>query len=101
MHERSLLDERSRAYEGKDGKAWAFRPAARPDRDILLEAQAMIVGRIALLLLVLVTAAAGADAFAQAPPAGPVVRSPEILPDGRVTFRLLAPRATEVRLNGD
>jgi len=28
------------------------------------------------------------------------VRSPEVLPDGRVTFRLLAPTATEVRLNG-
>jgi enterochelin esterase-like enzyme len=39
---------------------------------------------------------------AQAPPPGsPAVRSPEVLPDGRVTFRLLAPKAAEVRLNGD
>jgi enterochelin esterase family protein len=30
---------------------------------------------------------------------GPV--SPEMLPDGRVTFRLLAPAALEVKLNGD
>ena len=44
-------------------------------------------------------------AWAQ-PPAAPVaaspaVRSPEVLPDGRVTFRLLASRANEVTLNGD
>ena len=32
---------------------------------------------------------------------GPAVRSPEILPDGRVTFRLAAPNASEVRVNGD
>jgi enterochelin esterase family protein len=32
---------------------------------------------------------------------GPAVRSPEILADGRVTFRLAAPIATEVRLTGD
>lgn len=29
------------------------------------------------------------------------VRSPEVLPDGRVTFRLLAPKATEVLLQGN
>jgi enterochelin esterase family protein len=32
---------------------------------------------------------------------GPAVRSPEVLSDGRVTFRLAAPNATEVRLSGD
>lgn len=32
---------------------------------------------------------------------GPRVVSPEILPDKRVTFRLLAPKATEVLLNGN
>ena len=31
----------------------------------------------------------------------PAVRSPEIHPDGRVTFRLAAPNATDVRVNGD
>jgi hypothetical protein len=31
----------------------------------------------------------------------PAVRSPEILPDGRVTFRLAAPNATDVRVSGD
>jgi enterochelin esterase family protein len=36
-------------------------------------------------------------AGAQTPP----LRSPEILPDGRVTFRLMAPQATSVVLNGD
>jgi enterochelin esterase-like enzyme len=46
--------------------------------------------------------------FAQAPspqpgrggPQASSIRSPEILPDGRVTFRLSAPNALEVRLNG-
>ena len=33
--------------------------------------------------------------------ASPAVRSPEALPDGRVTFRLLAPGANEVTVNGD
>src|SRR5215204_3674828 len=32
---------------------------------------------------------------------GPAPRSPEIHPDGRVTFRLAAPNATEVRVSGD
>lgn len=32
---------------------------------------------------------------------GPAVRSPEILPDGRVTFRLAAPNASEVRMTGE
>src|SRR2546429_7555653 len=32
---------------------------------------------------------------------GPRVVSPEILPDKRVTFRLLAPKAGEVLLNGN
>ena len=31
----------------------------------------------------------------------PAVRSPEIHPDGRVTFRLAAPNATDVRVSGD
>ena len=34
-------------------------------------------------------------------PQGPRVVSPEILPDKRVTFRLLAPKASEVLLNGN
>jgi len=32
---------------------------------------------------------------------GPAVRSPEVHPDRRVTFRLAAPNATEVRLTGE
>jgi enterochelin esterase-like enzyme len=59
-----------------------------------------ILRRITPLLLAV--AASSVIAFAQAPPSGgPVVRSPETLPDGRVTLRLLAPKATEVRLNGE
>jgi enterochelin esterase-like enzyme len=42
-------------------------------------------------------AAAGGRAAA---PRGPRVVSPEILPDKRVTFRLLAPKASEVTLSG-
>ncbi len=54
-----------------------------------------------LALLLLATTASSVAVFAQAPPPrAPQVRSPEVLSDGRVTFRLLAPKATEVRLNG-
>jgi enterochelin esterase family protein len=52
------------------------------------------------------TIAAGILAFAQpaAPPMGgrgrgPTVVSPEVMPDGRVTFRILAPKAEKVTLN--
>ena len=42
------------------------------------------------------------SASAQAPRPGPTpIVSPEILPDGRVTFRLLAPEATSVSVTGD
>ena len=46
----------------------------------------------------LLTGLASAQAPGQGPP--PIV-SPEILPDGRVTFRLLAPDATSVSVTGD
>jgi enterochelin esterase-like enzyme len=45
--------------------------------------------------------AAGAQAGPGRGAAGPRTTSPEILPDNRVTFRLMAPRATEVVVNGD
>ena len=37
------------------------------------------------------------------PPANPTaaVRSPEVHPDGRVTFRMLAPKASEVSVSGE
>ena len=58
-----------------------------------------VLRRVTLLLLAMT--ASSVVLFAQVPSAGaPAVRSPEVLPDGRVTFRLLAPEATEVRLNG-
>src|SRR5688500_3091467 len=38
-------------------------------------------------------------AFAQR--GGPALRSPDLQPDRRVTFRLSAPNATDVRLSGD
>src|SRR5262245_6266469 len=49
---------------------------------------------------------AGASLVAQQPPAAPaaaarpVLHSPDIQPDRTVTFRLFAPKATEVTLNG-
>jgi enterochelin esterase family protein len=52
----------------------------------------------ALHVLVLVVALAQ-PAFAQR--GGPALRSPEVHPDRRVTFRLAAPNATEVRVSGD
>ena len=59
----------------------------------------------AALAVLLMSAAFGQ----QAPPAGqaarpravPPARSPEILPDKRVTFRIRAPKAAEVALNGN
>jgi|WetSurMetagenome_2_1015567.scaffolds.fasta_scaffold121371_2 enterochelin esterase-like enzyme len=61
----------------------------------------MVLRRIALVLAIVATSCLAA--FAQAPAAGapPAVKSPDLLADGRVTLRLLAPKATEVRLNGD
>ena len=71
------------------------------------------VSRIAAASVLLVFAAA---AFAQPPGqppgppgargamggrGGPVVRSPEILPDNRVTFRVYAPDAAAIALSGD
>ena len=44
---------------------------------------------------------AGAQPAAAPVAASPAVQSPEVLADGRVSFRLLAPRANEVTLNGD
>jgi enterochelin esterase-like enzyme len=52
--------------------------------------------RIHLLLLLVVLATP--YAFAQQPPR---IVSPEVLPDGRVTFRLNAPKADEVVLTGE
>src|SRR5262245_34788782 len=64
--------------------------------------RARISGVIATIGLV-----AGASLVAQQPPAAqappaprPTLRSPEIHPDRTVTFRLLAPKASEVTLNG-
>ena len=52
-------------------------------------------------LLVLVTS----QLFAQAPPRTPTpndtLKSPEVLSDGRVVFRLYAPKASEVSVGGD
>jgi hypothetical protein len=70
--------------------------------------------RILLLLVVTLTALAQGQPPSAAPPnnggqpgrgAGrggpPAVKSPEVLPDRRVVFRLRAPKATEVTVTGD
>ena len=38
---------------------------------------------------------------AQGPQRGPMIISPEVLPDHRVTFRIQAPKASEITLRGD
>ncbi len=40
-------------------------------------------------------------AMAQGPQRGPVIVSPEVLPDHRVTFRIQAPKASEITVRGD
>ena len=65
-----------------------------------------IVGAVAMALLsggvaFSQQAAAPAKPAAGRAPAGPRVISPEILPDKRVTFRLYAPKAGTVVLNGN
>jgi enterochelin esterase-like enzyme len=68
----------------------------------------MIIDRIyvrGLAIAVVSLACAVPVAQAQAPrfpgPQGPRVTSPEVAADGRVTFRILAPKAQAVRLLGD
>lgn len=61
------------------------------------------MSRHALVILVLLTASF--SVLAQPPRREPTpndtLRSPEVAPDHRVTFRLYAPKATEVRVGGD
>ena len=69
----------------------------------------MIIRRMAPRLLAVAVCCLIGALFAQTPPPGAgrggpqtsLIRSPEVLPDGRVTFRLSAPKASEVRLNGE
>jgi len=55
----------------------------------------------AVALLGCLAWAAVPKATAQGPQRGPRVVSPEVLPDHKVTFRLQAPKASEVTLRGD
>lgn len=57
------------------------------------------VSNVAAWLAVLL--AGGAHAWAQGAAQAPPVTSPEIQADGRVTFRIHAPKATEVTVRGD
>jgi enterochelin esterase-like enzyme len=68
----------------------------------------MIIRRILPWLMAIAAVGLIGMLFAQAPQPGAgregfqlsLIRSPEVLPDCRVTFRLFAPKASEVRLNG-
>ena len=60
---------------------------------------ARLSGTVAAIA-VAISAALMAQQPPPAAPARPMLRSPEIHPDRTVTFRLLAPKATEVTLNG-
>jgi enterochelin esterase family protein len=61
----------------------------------------MMIRRFWLGIIALAACAGAGVLFAQAPPRPAAIKSPEILADGRVTFRLSAPAASDVRLNGD
>jgi enterochelin esterase-like enzyme len=65
---------------------------------VRLAAVLLALGAIVPGLVAQQPPAAGRGA-APAPP--PAVRSPEVHPDGRVTFRLRAPKATEVTVTGE
>ena len=67
----------------------------------MLKRVLFVTASVALAALAQVPAPApGAAPGAGRGPQGPVVVSPEVLPDHRVTFRLLAPQATTVGLRG-
>jgi 1,4-alpha-glucan branching enzyme len=60
--------------------------------------QSTYIAGFAVLLLTLAMGFAFAQERAPQAPQGPVVTSPEVLADGRITFRLLAPKAETVGL---
>src|SRR5262249_4451243 len=76
---------------------------ARPERRQPMSQQAISQLRAAAGLFLL--AAVSPSATAQIPPRQPTpndtLKSPEILPDRRVTFRIYAPKASDVTLTGD
>jgi enterochelin esterase-like enzyme len=55
----------------------------------------------AMVLLGCLLFAVVPGAMAQGPQRGPAIVSPEVLPDHRVTFRIQAPKASEITLRGD
>src|SRR3954447_10800154 len=71
-----------------------------------MNARVRMISAIAGAVLACAAAAYAQQAPAQAAPGrgaaqGPRIVSPEVLPDRRVSFRLLAPKAGEVLLNGN
>lgn len=61
-----------------------------------MKTQNVSLNILSLILLAIVS-------FAQAPPRTPndTLKSPEVLSDGRVVFRIYAPKASEVTVGGD
>jgi hypothetical protein len=60
----------------------------------------MRISSAAVIVVILAASVFAQQQQRQQPPQTPL-RSPEILPDNRVTFRLLAPQATNVSVTGD
>jgi enterochelin esterase-like enzyme len=75
----------------------------RIDRMLTAVCAGVLLGTTILAQTPAPTAGAGGAAGRQAGPGrgGPAVVSPQILADGRVTFRILAPQATRVTVTGD
>src|SRR5262245_53781031 len=55
-------------------------------------------GRIAGFVVLMMISA---NTPAQPQPKRPEITSPEIMPDGRVAFRIYSPKAQEIQLSGD
>ncbi len=63
--------------------------------------QKAVIAVFAVVLALVAQASVFAQAKPPMGPQGPVVNSPEILPDGRVVFRILAPKAESVGLQAN
>jgi enterochelin esterase-like enzyme len=76
------------------------KPASREQKAVsCLKKKRMLYKTIIRILASLAVVLSGSWASGQ-PPRGPLVVSPQVLPDKKITFRYLAPAAKEVRLSG-
>ncbi len=83
-------------------RARAAAPLQRQQSSVEVQPHSMPFRRMFLALIIVFPASAQTHATAIPPPQRqPPAQSPQLLPDGKVTFRLLAPHATSVELAGD